>query len=221
MTAAWRKKGSGPRAEKALVRALLAGDEAAFDTLVEEYVPPIYRYALRRTGDRETARDLTQTTICKVIAKLPGFRGEAGLGTWLFACCRNEIAMHFRRRSSAGIEVPWAPTEARGDEPSGVPMVPCSADGPEESFLRGERTALVHQALDQLPGHYGRALEWKYIEGLPVREIARRLELGEKAAESLLTRAREAFRGGYRRLVDGAPDGSGHAPAAALLRTTS
>ena len=49
-------------------------------------------------------------------------------------------------------------------------------------------------ALDQLPQHYGNALEWKYLEGLPVKEIASRLKLSPKAAESLLTRAREAFR---------------------------
>ena len=48
--------------------------------------------------------------------------------------------------------------------------------------------------LDALPGRYGEALEWKYIDGLSVREIAARLELGEKATESLLTRARESFR---------------------------
>jgi RNA polymerase sigma-70 factor (ECF subfamily) len=53
---------------------------------------------------------------------------------------------------------------------------------------------VVEATLDALPGHYGEVLEWKYLDGYSVDEIARRLEVGPKAAESQLTRAREAFR---------------------------
>ncbi len=56
-------------------------------------------------------------------------------------------------------------------------------------------------ALDQLPSHYGSALEWKYLEELSVKEIASRLKLSPKAAESTLTRAREAFRDGFTALT--------------------
>jgi DNA-directed RNA polymerase specialized sigma24 family protein len=52
----------------------------------------------------------------------------------------------------------------------------------------------VQATLDTLPERYGQALEWKYVDGLAVAEIAARLGTGEKAAESLLSRAREAFR---------------------------
>ena len=48
--------------------------------------------------------------------------------------------------------------------------------------------------------HYADALEWKYIDEIPVQEIAARLGLGAKAAESLLTRARHAFRDAFRTL---------------------
>jgi DNA-directed RNA polymerase specialized sigma24 family protein len=51
--------------------------------------------------------------------------------------------------------------------------------------------------LDALPRRYGDALEWKYVLGLTVEEIAGRLGLGPKAAASLLTRARQAFRDGF------------------------
>jgi DNA-directed RNA polymerase specialized sigma24 family protein len=58
----------------------------------------------------------------------------------------------------------------------------------------------VHLVLDALPAHYANALEWKYLEELSVAEIAGRLGLGEKAAESLLTRARAAFRDAFTTL---------------------
>ena len=68
------------------------------------------------------------------------------------------------------------------------------ADEPETGALREQLHRLVAATLDALPGHYGEALEWKYVDGLSVREIAARLGVGEKAAESMLSRARESFR---------------------------
>ena len=67
-------------------------------------------------------------------------------------------------------------------------------DEPEAQVFRMDLIRLVQSTLDCLPSRYGDVLEWKYIAGLAVNEIAQRLELGSKAAESLLTRARSAFR---------------------------
>ncbi|HYU25878.1 MAG TPA: sigma factor-like helix-turn-helix DNA-binding protein, partial [Thermoanaerobaculia bacterium] len=64
-------------------------------------------------------------------------------------------------------------------------------------------------ALDRLPRHYGDVLEWKYIEGAAVNEIAVRLGTTAKAAESLLTRARSAFREAFTTLVSAPVEGGG------------
>jgi RNA polymerase sigma factor (sigma-70 family) len=68
---------------------------------------------------------------------------------------------------------------------------------PERLAGQRELAALVHLILDQLPARYGQALEWKYLEGHTTEEVARRMGIGYKAAESLLTRAREAFRNSF------------------------
>ncbi len=192
--------------DRVLVRHMLAGDEAAFERFSEAYIPALLRFALQRLdGDRDLARELTQSTVCKAIEKLETFRGEAALMTWLCACCRNEIAMHFRKQ---GRLRPLEEAErAVRDAPGRAPQT-----GPEGAVLRKESAELVHLVLDQLPGHYGKALEWKYFHNLPVKEIAERLDLGTKAAESLLTRARVAFKQGYRHLVASANLGA-QAPA--------
>ncbi len=184
--------------DRELVRLMLAGDEAAFEEFSDHHIPALYRYASRRlAGDRELIREIVQGTLCKAIAKLSTFRGEAALTTWLCACCRNEIAAHFRRRH-------WMPREVdvlESEETAAAELDGARPEGPEGQYLRKEAGEVVHQALDALPSHYGKALEWKYIENLPVKEIAHRLDLGLKAAESLLTRARQAFREEYGRLV--------------------
>jgi RNA polymerase sigma-70 factor (ECF subfamily) len=68
------------------------------------------------------------------------------------------------------------------------------ADDPEATLRRRELSTIVQLTLDHLPGRYGDVLEWKYMHGLSVDEIAGRLGIGYKAAESLLTRARAEFR---------------------------
>jgi DNA-directed RNA polymerase specialized sigma24 family protein len=74
-----------------------------------------------------------------------------------------------------------------------------SVEAPEEydlvkSYGRAEVGRLVRTVLDRLPASYGDALEWKYIEGQSVETIGERLGIGTTAAQSLLARARTAFR---------------------------
>lgn len=187
--------------DQELVRRMIAGDESAFEEFCHDYPPALLRFALRRlAGDRELARDVVQATVCKAIAKLASFRGEAALMTWLCAVCRNEIAGHYRRAMRAGTEVELQAVEATAAVPGAS-----AAEDPESAVLREEAGELVHVVLDSLAPRHAQALEWKYLDDLPVRDIARRLNLGEKAAESLLTRARQAFRDGYARLASTVP----------------
>lgn len=172
--------------ERELVIRLRAGDETAFETFAEHYIAGLYRFALRRLdNDRELTREIVQSTVCKVIEKLDTYRGEAPLFTWLCACCRNEIAAHFRRA---------------GRRPREVELV---EDVPQEPAA--DTAELVHAALDRLPPTYARAMEWRYLDGLEVADVAQRLALTYKAAESLLSRARSAFREAYEQLTVGPP----------------
>ena len=172
--------------ERELVIRLRAGDETAFETFAEHYIAGLYRFALRRLdNDRELTREIVQSTVCKVIEKLDTYRGEAPLFTWLCACCRNEIAAHFRRA---------------GRRPREVELV---EDVPQEPAT--DTAELVHAALDRLSPTYARAMEWRYLDGLEVADVAQRLALTYKAAESLLSRARSAFRAAYEQLTVAPP----------------
>ena len=192
--------------DKALVERLLAGDQLAYDQFFEDYFGGLYRFALTRLDfDEELARDMVQTTVVTAIERLDAYRGEGALFTWLCGICRNEISSHFRRvrRRPAQVELVEDTPEIR----SVLDSLAAGAGNPEEAFHKTEIARLVHLTLDHLPPRYGRALEWKYIEGLSVREIATRLGTSSKAAESVLTRSREAFRSGFAALSKGAGDG--------------
>jgi RNA polymerase sigma-70 factor (ECF subfamily) len=78
--------------------------------------------------------------------------------------------------------------------------------GPEQSRSNDEVARFVRVTLEYLPTRYACALEMKYIRGCSVDEIGKQLEISSKAAESVLSRAREAFREGFRSLWDFEPD---------------
>jgi RNA polymerase sigma-70 factor, ECF subfamily len=180
--------------DRALARRILGGDEAAFRELFDRFFPRLYRFALARLpGDPDGARDVVQQTFCNAIERLDTYRGEAALYTWFCQICRNVLADQFRRsgRRSGRVVLIEDQPDARAILES---LAAPAADEPETGVLRAQLHRIIEATLDALPGHYGEALEWKYVEGLSVREIAERLKLGEKAAESLLTRARESFR---------------------------
>ena len=180
--------------DRALARRILDGDEDAFRGLFDRFFPRLYRFALARLpGDPEAARDAVQQTFCRAIERLDTYRGEAALYTWFCQICRNAIADHYRRngRNTARVVLLEDQPNARAILES---LAAPASDEPETGAQREQLSRIVAATLDALPARYGEALEWKYVDGLSVREIAARLALGEKAAESLLTRARESFR---------------------------
>jgi len=179
--------------ERSLVRRMRAGDERAFQGFAEHYAPALYRFASERVrGEPELVRDVVQTTLCRFMEKLDGFRGQSSIFTWLCAVCRNEIAGHFRRSRRDEIEL--------DEEDERQPAI---TENPESQLLARENERQVHVTLDAMPPRYASILEWKYVDGLSVREIAQLIDLSEKAAESLLTRARVAFRATFEQLRGG------------------
>lgn len=175
---------------------LRAGDEAAFEEFFAAYFPRLWRFArVRLGGDDDAAEDVVQTTLIRALDKMHTYRGEAALFTWLCTLCRREIAAWVERKGRA-VYVSLA--DDRPDTRAVLDAIAAlSGDDPERELHRRELSRVVQTTLDHLPGRYGDALAWKYIEGLSVDEISRRLGLSYKAAESVLSRARQAFREGF------------------------
>ena len=180
--------------EGELVRRMLGGDEGAFDEFFADYFPRLFRFAVLRLRDPDAAEDLVQTSLIAAVRHLGSWRGEASLFTWLCTICRREIAAWEKRTSRRVI------VSIGDDDPSlraALDSIGAAAEAPDAGVARADTGRIVQLALDHLPPRYSRALEWKYLEELSVDEIAGRLQCTPKAAESLLTRARDAFRDAF------------------------
>jgi RNA polymerase sigma-70 factor (ECF subfamily) len=187
---------AGKRDDRVLVRRMLAGEELAFEAFFDRYFPGLYRFALSRLRcDPTAAEEVAQSTLERAVTKLATYRGEAALFTWLCTFCRHEVSAYYRKHGRAAQQLEL--TEDAPEVRAALDLLALAADDPERLLQRKEVARLVQVTLDHLPPRYGDALEWKYIEGRSVAEIAERLQIGVKAAESVLTRAREAFREGW------------------------
>ena len=180
--------------DRAVARRILRGDEQAFRELFDSFFPRLYRFALARLdGDHDSASEVVQQTFCKAIDRLDSYRGEAALYTWFCQVCRNVLIDHCRaaNRRKQTVVLLEDQTNLRAIlETLTAPAV----EQPEVGAWQRDSRRLVQATVDTLPQRYGDVLEWKYVDGLAVKEIAQELDVGVKAAESLLTRARSAFR---------------------------
>ena len=180
--------------DRTVARRILSGDERAFRALFDEFFPRLFRFAMARLdGDREAAADVVQQTFCKAIDKLDSYRGEAALYTWFCQVCRNAIVDYCRATNRRTERVVLYEDFANVQAILAALTAPV-VEQPETTAWQRDIRRLVQATIDALPARYGDVLEWKYVDGRSVSEIAERLGSSAKAAESMLTRARTAFR---------------------------
>jgi RNA polymerase sigma-70 factor (ECF subfamily) len=191
--------------DRHLVDRLLAGERAAFDDFFNEYYPKLYRFVKRRLPrDPATAEDIAQGALCRALQGLRGFRGEASLMTWLCTLCRREMSARWQesRAFAEGTALAEDDPEIR----AALESLLAGVVDPLQASTRAQVRETIRTALDYLPAPYGDILEWKYVRDLSVADIASRLGRSAKATESLLTRAREAFREAFI-VLHGEPPG--------------
>ena len=189
-------------ADKKLAARLIRGDSRSFDVFFNSYFPRVYRFALSRlNNDHNLAEDTAQNVLCQAISRMSTYRGEAPLFSWLCTFCRYEISRQYKARGNSP-----AKTTLIDDDPAIrsalESLLSTSKDDPDVQAYQAELSRLVRVALDHLPALYADTLECKYVHGYSVRFIAERIGKSEKATESILTRARVAFRECFMTLIN-------------------
>ncbi|MCE9555692.1 MAG: sigma-70 family RNA polymerase sigma factor [Planctomycetes bacterium] len=177
-------------------RRVLAGDGPAVAQLPEIALAPLYRFCFYRVDrNRHLCEEVVQQTLLTAIERIeqyePSRSGNEIFG-WLTGLARNEIqrVMTLRERTTSLNEM-WLNMDRDLVEVFG--RIDATTLG-TDVLERDETRQMVNAAMSQLPTSYREALEAKYVNGDTVRDMATRWATSEKAVESRLTRAREAFR---------------------------
>ncbi len=169
--------------EQALRSAVLAGDERAWRAWYDQTFESLYAYGSWRCGGlRELTEDAVQESWLTAMRRIRDFDPDRGcFAGWLRGIAanilRNRLRQHARRARSLNGQAE-----------------PTTSAGPD--WATAERTAA---ALAALPERYEAVLRAKYLDQQSVAEIAEATGDSPKAVESLLTRARQAFRDAYAR----------------------
>lgn len=178
--------------DRRLVLRLRTDDQRAMHDFYNEYFPKLYRYAARRLRTPQDIDEVVQRVLTIAARRIETYRGEATLLTWLMQICRNEVSKHYNLAARDGATVTFLDDDVLRAVVESLEAP--TADEPETAARRSELVATVQMALDQLPAQYADALELKYLEGFSSKDIASRLGIGDEAVQSLLARARRAFR---------------------------
>ena len=169
--------------ENELVERAKSGDHAAFEKLVELHQHEVFNLAVRLVGDRMLAEDVVQEAFIRAWRALPGFRGEAAFGTWLYRITANTSFTH-RARKKVVTDLDAIPQP--------VEMHP-AANPVEHSEIVLLRGALRH-ALAQLSEEHRRVVMLKDLEGWSHQEIAESLDISVSLAKVRLHRGRKQLR---------------------------
>lgn len=184
--------------DEALARRIVAGDTDAWDQFFDRYSSWTYRFAYRHlNANHADAEDLCSDimlTAAKSIGKYDSKRGD--LDAWVYGLARHRLSRFCRSRR---IELPLIPD-----------IVDQSSHTESTSSSLADKIQVkdvVNRTLASIPERQASALVAKYVEGYTTDELAQRIQSSPKAVESLLVRARTAFRSAFNRLLDGSPGG--------------
>jgi RNA polymerase sigma-70 factor (ECF subfamily) len=176
---------NGSAREDVLHRAVLGGDELAWRMLYESAFDGLYRYVHWRTGGlRDWTDEVVQETWLTAVRRIRTFDPHrGGFLHWVRGIAVNVLRNHQRKEKL---------------RTGTVGQFVMASDAPaSDDAQKREQAEKIAATLASLPEHYEHVLRAKYVDGQTVAEIAAAGGDTEKAVESLLTRARVAFRKAY------------------------
>lgn len=162
--------------DAALIQRCQAGDQAAFQVVVERYQQRLYAVAYGILHNREDALDAVQTTFIKMHRSLDGFKSQSGLYTWLYRICTNAaIDLHRKRARRPTVEFDEA--VAHSPEAGADVVGRHHDDSPRRALANRELGERIREAIAQLPDGQREAIVLREIEGMSYKEIAEALDV--------------------------------------------
>jgi RNA polymerase sigma-70 factor (ECF subfamily) len=194
VTAGAGAAGGGDAEDRALLAAHLAGDVAAFGTLVTRHRDRLWAVALRTTGDREEAADALQDALIAAFRRADSYRGDAAVTTWLHRIVVNAALDRLRRRKALRL-VDRPPDDHDGVGAQEAARDSATTGDPVEAAEQADRRHKVLLALARLPEDQRCALVLVDMEGYSVEETAELLGVPPGTVKSRCSRGRARLRG--------------------------
>ena len=168
-----------------------AGDDSAFNYLVEKFRRAMVHFMFRMCHNQGTAEELAQEVFLRVYRSRESYSAEAKFTTWLYRIATNLAMNHARdtknERHMASLDEP--------DEESGLKVdVADTRATVDQEMLRRERLAAIRKHVEELPERQRMAVIMHKYQDMDYREIGAVLKLSESATKSLLFRAYETLR---------------------------
>ena len=170
-----------------------AGDDSAFDYLVQKYRRPIISFMYRMAHNTAAAEDLAQEVFLRVYRSRASYEPSAKFTTWLYRIATNLGVNHARDTRHERPENVTNLDEA-DNETGQTPDLADKTPSVEEEILRRERLTAIKQKVEALPERQKLAVLMHKYQGMDYRQIAEVLKLSESATKSLLFRAYETLR---------------------------
>lgn len=161
------------RTDEELVAAALGGSAPAFAAIVERYQERLLRFLAARCATRADAEDVLQDTFLNAWRYLPSYRSRWRFSTWLY---RIAIRNASKRRGAAPVACDELP------DGGADPLAIC--------ILNSDRDNIWYTARRLLTSEAYAALWLRYVEDLPIREVARALDRSQPWTKVTLMRAR-------------------------------
>jgi RNA polymerase sigma-70 factor (ECF subfamily) len=170
-----------------------AGDQGAFDFLVQKYRRPLVSFMYRMARNTAAAEDLAQEVFLRVYRSRQSYEASAKFTTWLYRIATNLAVNHARDTRKERPEVMVSLDEP--DDETGTTMdVADSKMSAEESLVRRERMLAIRSKVEALPERQKLAVIMHKYQQMDYKQIADVLKLSESATKSLLFRAYETLR---------------------------
>ena len=187
-----------------LISGLQAGEESAYERLIERFQAPVYNLAWRLLSDPSDANDVVQEVFLKIFRNIGHFRGESTLRTWVYRIAVNESHNRrrwlFRHRSGeTGIEDTFDDNDLREK-----PLMD-SGETPFDFTMNREAQILLEEGLAAINPVFRAALVLREIEDMSYDDISDILEVSLGTVKSRIMRGREALRRYLASRLDPAP----------------
>jgi RNA polymerase sigma-70 factor (ECF subfamily) len=170
-----------------------AGDQSAFDYLVQKYRRPMVSFMYRMARNTAAAEDLAQEVFLRVYRSRQTYEASAKFTTWLYRIATNLAVNHARDTRHERPEVQVSLDEP--DEDTGTTLeLPDGTLNAEQEMVRRERMLAIRQKVEALPELQKLAVIMHKYQQMDYKQIAEVLKKSESATKSLLFRAYETLR---------------------------